>query len=78
MARGGIRWAESISMTHLRWEGILFDHVFYGPRFHDERANEVCGRFTGRNDAENSITYSRDDSPSGARVDVLLGRGGDT
>jgi hypothetical protein len=32
MARGGIRWAlyESISMTHLRWEGILFDLVYYG------------------------------------------------
>ena len=44
MARGGIRWAlyESISMTHLRWEGILFDLVEYGPRFHDERADEVC------------------------------------
>ena len=80
MARGGIRWAlyESISMTHLRWEGILFDLVEYGPRFHDERADEVCGRFTGRNNAENSITYSRDDSPSGARVDVLLRRGANT
>jgi len=35
MARGGIRWAlyESISMTHLRWEGILFDLGDYGPRF---------------------------------------------
>jgi hypothetical protein len=32
MARGGIRWAlyESISMTHLRLEGILFDLVDYG------------------------------------------------
>lgn len=35
MARGGIRWAlyESISMTHLTWEGILFDLVDYGRVF---------------------------------------------
>ena len=35
MARGGIRWAlyESVSMAHLRWEGILFDLVYYGRVF---------------------------------------------
>jgi hypothetical protein len=39
------------------------------------RADEVLERLESRKDAENTIAYSRYDSPSSACVDVLLRHG---